>query len=281
MENKIEFTITQKRRLLELGCRREEIDQSFESQSLRDEVYRKIEFELVRQGRESLSLLLREKKRTDAAITGKKLEDWLSEEGFAKVITPSIITKAQLEKMTIDQNHPLNDQVFWLDAKKCLRPMLAPNLYILMKELRRVTNEAVKIYEIGSCFRKESQGARHMNEFTMLNCVELAAVREGEQIKELYRLANRSMEILGIKDYELKEEESTVYGVTLDIEVDGIEVASGSFGPHFLDARWGVFDTWVGIGFGIERLTMVLNKSDTIKRFGPSISFIDGWPLNL
>ena len=33
---------------------------------------------------------------------------------------------------------------------------------------------------------------------------------------------------------------------------------------------------WVGIGFGIERLTMALNKSKTIKRYGGSIAFIDG-----
>jgi aspartyl-tRNA synthetase len=83
------------------------------------------------------------------------------------------------------------------------------------------------------------------------------------------------------KSYALVEEASTVYGSTLDIEINGLEVASGSFGPHFLDAKWGVFDTWVGIGFGIERLTMALEGSQTIKRFGRSINFIDGQPLNI
>ena len=122
-----------------------------------------------------------------------------------------------------------------------------------------------------------------MNEFTMLNCVELAYVEDGEQLDELKRLARRSMEVLEIpeKDYELVVEESTVYGHTLDIEVKGLEVASGSYGPHFLDAKWGVFDTWVGIGFGIERLTMAMTGSRTIKRFGRSISFLDGQPLNI
>ena len=116
-----------------------------------------------------------------------------------------------------------------------------------------------------------------MNEFTMLNCVELAAVKDGDQVEEMKRLAHKSMEALGVseEEYELVVEESTVYGSTVDIEINGMEVASGSYGPHFLDAQWGVFDTWVGIGFGIERLTMALNKSKTIKRYGKSITFID------
>ena len=75
--------------------------------------------------------------------------------------------------------------------------------------------------------------------------------------------------------------EVAVDGITVDIEINGIEVASGSYGPHFLDSQWGVFDTWVGIGFGIERLTMALSESRTIKRYGRSITFIDGQPLNI
>ena len=161
--------------------------------------------------------------------------------------------------------------------------MLAPNLYVVMRELHRITGEPVKIFERGSCFRKESQGAQHMNEFTMLNCVELAAIAEGGQLEEMKRLARCAMEALQVPEdeYEFVVEESTVYGHTLDIEINGMEVASGSYGPHFLDAQWGVFDTWVGIGFGIERLTMALNKSKTIKSYGGSIAFIDGQPLNV
>ena len=217
------------------------------------------------------------------AAMAHQLEDWLQSEGFTKEVTPTIISRKMLADMTIDEEHKLFEQVFWLDGKKCLRPMLAPNLYVVMRELHRVTSEPVKIYEIGSCFRKESQGAQHMSEFTMLNCVELAYVEEGGQLEELKRLAHRSMEVLGIpeSEYELVVEESTVYGHTVDIEVNGMEVASGSYGPHFLDAKWGVFDTWVGIGFGIERLTMALEKSRTIKRYGKSITFIDGQPLNI
>lgn len=277
------FTVTQKERISELGAGPEILEQTFETAEERNQQFRLLEKKLVRECREKLAHLMDEKHMTGTVETGRILEKWLMDEGFTKVVTPTIISKEMLAKMTIDEFHHLSEQVFWLDGKKCLRPMLAPNLYVMMRELHRISKKPVKIFEIGSCFRKESQGAQHMNEFTMLNCVELAYVKEGEQIQELERLAKKAMEVLGVpeSDYEIVIEESTVYGHTFDIEINGMEVASGSYGPHFLDSQWGVFDTWVGIGFGIERLTMALDKGHTIKRYGKSISFIDGQPLNV
>jgi pyrrolysyl-tRNA synthetase-like protein len=277
------FTITQQNRLTELNGGPELLEREFGTKQERDSEFRRLEIDMVRENRARIDKLLQESHITAAVKNGHCLEHWLQGEGFTKVVTPTMITKQMLADMTIDEDNKLYDQVFWIDRKKCLRPMLAPNLYVVMRELRRITNGPVKIYEIGSCFRKESQGAKHINEFTMLNCVELAAVEDGEQMEELKRLAVRAMEELEVpkKSYALVEEASTVYGSTLDIEINGLEVASGSFGPHFLDAKWGVFDTWVGIGFGIERLTMALEGSQTIKRFGRSINFIDGQPLNI
>ena len=159
--------------------------------------------------------------------------------------------------------------------------MLAPNLYEVMRDLHRITRGPVRIFEAGSCFRKESQGAQHLNEFTMLNLVELDGVAEGQQMERLRQLATGAMEALGMDDYQLVEEESEVYGTTLDIEVEGVEIASGAFGPHFLDEKWGIFQPWVGIGFGIERIAMIKGGYRTIKRVGKSISFLDGSPLHL
>ncbi|MFR7990277.1 MAG: pyrrolysine--tRNA(Pyl) ligase large subunit [Anaerovoracaceae bacterium] len=277
------FTVTQLERLNELNGDPNTAEMEFADSVERDQAFRKLEKELVRRSRGAIRDLLSDRHMTKSAEVGQMLEQWLMDQGYTKVMTPTIITKEMLAKMTIDEFHHLSEQVFWLDKKRCLRPMLAPNLYVVMRELKRITGEPVKIYEIGSCFRKESQGAQHMNEFTMLNCVELAAVKDGEQVDELKRLAREAMKALGVPEdsYELVVEESTVYGSTVDIEINGIEVASGSYGPHFLDSQWGVFDTWVGIGFGIERLTMALSESRTIKRYGRSITFIDGQPLNI
>lgn len=275
------FTITQRERLTELDAASEVLEREFDTKEERNAEFKKIETQMAREGRQRLKELVEERHITFTEEVSRSLQDWLMKDGYTKVSTPTIITRQMLEKMTIDEFHHLSEQVFWLDRKRCLRPMLAPNLYVMMRELKRITNQPVKIFEIGSCFRKESQGAKHMNEFTMLNCVQHAVVEDGRQVEALKEMAHSAMQALGIEDYELVVEESTVYGSTVDIEIDGIEVASGSYGPHFLDKQWGVFDTWVGIGFGVERLSMAMSKSKTIKRFGRSIAFIDGEPLNI
>ena len=278
------YTVTQSERLNELNAPIEEQDREFETKEERNEHFRKLEKELTRYARNDIFDLLESRHLTKYRITGNKMADWLMEEGFTEVITPTIISRDSLKKMGIDSGSQFLDQVFWVDGKHCLRPMLAPNFYVEMRELLRIAKKPVKIFEMGSCFRKESQGAQHLNEFTMLNLVELAAVKDGEQLAELERLALNAMEALGLKEgeYEFVQEDSEVYGkVSFDILINGMEVASGSYGPHFLDANWGVFDTWVGIGFGIERLTMALDKGRTIKRYGRTLSFIDGEPLNI
>ena len=275
------FTITQQQRLTELNIPEEELNLSFQSKEERDQAFKKLEKEGVHHHRRHLEDLLGRRHRTLAMELEKQMEMWLMTEGFTRVATPAIITRPMLERMTITRDHPLTGQVFWLDDKRCLRPMLAPNLYEVMRDLHRITKGPVRIFEAGSCFRKESQGAQHMNEFTMLNLVELDGVKEGQQLDRLRQLANGAMAALGITDYQLVEEESEVYGTTMDIEIDGLEIASGAFGPHFLDEKWGIFKPWVGIGFGIERIAMIKGGYRTIKRVGKSVSFLDGSPLHL
>ena len=139
----------------------------------------------------------------------------------------------------------------------------------------------MKIFEAGSCFRKESQGAEHMNEFTMLNLVELDSVEDGEQMERLEYLAKCAMDAVGIDKYEIVRESSGVYIETLDIIADGIEIASGAYGPHVLDANWGIFEPWVGIGLGLERIAMINGEYRTIKRAGKSTTYVNGIPLKL
>jgi len=276
------FTTTQTQRLVELNAGEEISEQTFETAEERNQFFRTAEARLVKENKEKINQLLKINHKPLAAQIEERIKNWLTQvEGFTQVTTPTIISASALDKMTITKEHPLTNQVFWLDPKRCLRPMLAPNLYEVMRDLHKITKEPVKIFEAGSCFRKESQGAQHMNEFTMLNFVELAGVEDGQQMDRLSYLAEAAMNAIGIHDYELVIEKSEVYGETMDIVVDGLELASGAYGPHFLDSKWGVFDTWVGIGFGIERIAMKMGNYQTIKRVGKSIAYIDGSPLNL
>jgi phenylalanyl-tRNA synthetase alpha chain len=276
------FTTTQQQRLTELNAEPELIASEFDDKTERDRAFREKEAGLVRSNREKLMKLLSEERRPLAIQIEERLKDWLTKDaGFTQVTTPVIITSSMLDKMTITKDHPLTGQVFWLDSKRCLRPMLAPNLYTVMRDLRKITKEPVRIFEVGSCFRKESQGAQHMNEFTMLNLVDFGGVEEGRQMERLKELAEGAMKAIGLDAYTLEIETSEVYGETMDIVKGDLEIASGAYGPHFLDSKWGVFEPWVGIGFGIERIAMSMGNYRTIKRVGKSIAYLDGSPLNL
>lgn len=276
------LTVTQIQRLSELNASFEVISKSFENIIARDAYFKEIEIELSRQSKSKLIKFLHEEHVPLVNKIENDLKEWLTKrEGFNQVNTPLILPKNMLEKMSITQEHPLTKQVFWLDDKRCLRPMLAPNLYTLMRDIYKITKEPVRIFEVGPCFRKETQGARHMNEFTMLNLVEMAGCLDGNQNKRLKELAISAMKAIGFDDYQLEETESEVYGETLDIVSGDIEIASCATGPHPLDAQWGVFQTWVGIGFGIERIALAMGGYENIKRVGRSLSYLDGSRLNI
>jgi len=84
----------------------------------------------------------------------------------------------------------------------------------------------------------------------------------------------------GIEAYELAHKPSDVYGETIDV-VSGLEVGSAAMGPHSLDANWGIFDPWVGVGFGLERLAMVRGGFQNIQRVSRSLEYLDGVRLNI
>ena len=67
--------------------------------------------------------------------------------------------RRRARKMGIEHGHPLRDQVFWVEDGRCLRPMLAPNLYTLMRRLGRIWCRPFGIFEIGSCFRRDTKGS--------------------------------------------------------------------------------------------------------------------------
>ncbi|RLE11597.1 pyrrolysine--tRNA(Pyl) ligase large subunit, partial [Candidatus Aerophobetes bacterium] len=162
---------------------------------------------------------------------------------------------------------------------RCLRPMLAPNLYYLLRQLVRLWKKPIRIFEVGPCFRKDSGGRYHLNEFTMLNLVELGLPEERRR-ERLMKLTGIVMNAAGIREYQLIPKQCEVYGETIDV-VAGIEVGSGVIGPHILDKQWGIIDPWVGIGFGLERLVMVKKGYRNIQRVGRSLVYLDGVRLNI
>jgi len=271
------FTEIQKQRLIELGGD-DFVNSLFPTATDREKKFDEIETDLVRKNKRALLNLLNSTRRPVLRQIEREMGQALTDAGFTEVVTPSIISREFITHMGIAEKHDLWRQIFWIDTKRCLRPMLAPNLYHVMRELRRVS-KPVSIFEVGSCFRKESRGRKHAEEFTMLNAVELAPQSNAsERLKEIIEISLRAV---GMTGYELQEAKSEVYGETVDVVVKGIEVASGATGPHPLDANWLVIDPWAGVGFGLERLVMVRKASRVLGHVGRSLSHLDGSSLNV
>lgn len=278
----MEYTISQKNRLTELGLPKEALQQVFDTPEACEQQFKKTEKKAISVNRNAIRSLVETEHQPKLILLQRELERCLCKNGFTQVVTPTIISRTFLERMTIDGTHPLNDQVFWLDRKSCLRPMLAPNLYDISRKMMKITGSPLRVFEVGSCFRKESEGNEHLKEFTMLNLVEWGTPMEErtERLKELGKLV---MEAAGLGGrYEFVEEESVVYGKGMDIVGEnGLELASTSMGPHKLDEAWKVISSWVGIGTGLERLLMYRENEQGIHRHSRSISFLNGARLNI
>ena len=280
--NELTWTPVQEQRLRELGLNLREITGVFSNVSQRNKLFQQLEKGQVKKEKRRLITFLRKGGRVTLENLVENLTNVLCDKGFVRVTTPIVISKSSLARMTVDDEHLLSRQVFWIGENKCLRPMLAPNLYSLMVDFSRFRYRPVRFFEIGSCFRKESDGAKHNSEFTMLNLVEMGTPEE-KRLDRLKDLASLVAVTAGLSDYRFENEESKVYGTTLDVVTgpENIEVASGAMGPHPLDTAWGITDSWVGIGFGLERLLMTAAGETSISRWGKNLSYINGIRLSL
>ena len=278
----ITWTETQARRLKELDASESELSKIFENESSREQAYQQLEKKRVSRQRRRLKEFREIHMRPALCRLESKLVDVLVNQGFAQVTTPIMMSRGLLKKMSIDAQHPLSSQIYWLDKNKCLRPMLAPHLYYVLVDLLRLWDKPVRIFEVGPCFRKESHGSQHSSEFTMLNLVEMGLPAESreDRIREIGALVT---EAAGVSDYRFETVTSEIYGDTIDIVAgkDNIEIGSAAMGPHPLDRPWKISETWMGIGFGLERLLMTAENTRNLAKLGRSITYLDGIRLNI
>jgi phenylalanyl-tRNA synthetase alpha chain len=277
----VTWTPTQAARLRELDADDEVLAYDFADEGDRNRDFQGLEARLVADARQRLTEFRQSLRQPAGCRLASLLTDRLVHEGFVQVATPTIMARGHLERMGIDAHHPLSSQIFWLDRKTCLRPMLAPHLYFVLKDLLRIWEHPVRIFEIGSCFRKETKGSRHTSEFTMLNVVEMG-LPLAQRRPRLEQVTEAVMTEAGISGHKLVATSSEVYGETIDIEAtDGMELGSAAMGPHPLDNAWRIQTTWIGVGFGIERLLMAAGGRSSLGRLGRSLTYLDGISLSV
>jgi pyrrolysyl-tRNA synthetase-like protein len=274
----IGYTPAQRQRLTELGADPAELEKWFDSEEARDAEFKISSRNLTRKGIKNIKDYLSNRKKPIERIIEEKLRSTAISLGFSEVTTPIIISRSFIESMGIKRGDPLWKQIIWLDERQALRPMLAPSLYTMMGKLLDY-DRPVKIFEIGQCFRLDTKGPMHLQEFTMLNMVELAPQGE-DLIRLLLGHIDAMMKPLGL-DYETTSECSEVYGSTIDVRVKGLEVASAAIGPNPIDPNWGIRDPWIGVGFGLERLAMLVGGYTSVGRVGRSLVYLDGSKLSV
>jgi phenylalanyl-tRNA synthetase alpha chain len=266
----------------ELGASAHQQKLAFTTAAARDSAFQRLAGELVQRERQRLEEFRTRALRPRVCRLESRLTEMLTGRGFVQVNTPILMARGHLAKMAITPKHPLFKQVFWIDRNHCLRPMLAPHLYGLLQNLLRLWDKPVRLFEVGPCFRKEGRGARHAAEFTMLNLVE-AGLPLDEREGRLREFADWVAEAAGLPGYRVAPTHSEVYGESIDILAGErqLEVGSAAMGPHALDQAWRITDTWVGIGFGLERLVMTSEKVESLGRLGRSLAYLDGIRLNI
>lgn len=239
--------------------------------------FRELESELLSRRKKDLQQIYAEERENYLGKLEREITKFFVDRGFLEIKSPILIPAEYVERMGINNDTELSKQVFRVDKNFCLRPMLAPNLYNYLRKLDRVLPDPIKIFEIGPCYRKESDGKEHLEEFTMLNFCQMGS---GCTRENLEAIITEFLNHLGI-DFEIIGDSCMVYGDTLDVMHGDLELSSAVVGPVPLDREWGIDKPWIGAGFGLERLLKVMHDFKNIKRAARSESYYNGISTNL
>ncbi|MCL2863039.1 MAG: pyrrolysine--tRNA(Pyl) ligase [Methanimicrococcus sp.] len=241
------------------------------------QAFAELEAELTARRKQELREIYENSREHMLAKLERDISAFLISKGFIEIKSSILIPEEYIIRMGIDKDAELSKQVFRTDDGQCLRPMLAPVLYNYLRRLDKILPDPIKIFEIGPCYRKESDGSSHLEEFTMVNFCQMG---EGSTRENLVQLIDEFLTHLGI-DYEIEGDECMVYGATLDVMHGDLELSSAVVGPVPMDIDWGVNKPWIGAGFGLERLLKVRHNFKNIKRGSRSEFYYNGIHTNL
>ncbi|MDW7732429.1 MAG: pyrrolysine--tRNA(Pyl) ligase [Methanolobus sp.] len=269
---KTEFTQSQKNRILSLLGTGEMISFSKEKRS-----FAELESTLVTERKKDIRDIYENSRENLLGKLERTITEFFVDMGFLEVKSPILIPFEYMEKMGVGEDKKLSEQIFRVGDNMCLRPMLAPGLYNHLRKFDNVLPDPVRIFEIGPCYRKESDGNSHLEEFTMLNFCQMGSRCTR---KELEFLIKEFLDFLGI-EYEIVGDSCMVYGDTIDVMHKNMELSSAVVGPIPMDMDWGIDKPWIGAGFGLERLLKAKHDFKNVKRAARSESYYNGVSINL
>lgn len=267
-----DFTQGQKDRIVSLLGPEEMISFNKEKRS-----FQELEVELISKRKYDLITMYEDDRENLLGKLERDITKFFVERGFVEIKSPILIPIEYIKKMGIDDDTHLSQQIFRVDENMCLRPMLAPGLYRYLNKFDNILPDPIRIFEIGPCYRKESDGKNHLEEFTMFNFCQMGSNCDE---KNLLFLIDDFLSYLNI-NYEIESDNSIVYEKTIDIIYKNLELSSAVVGPIKQDIDWGINKPWIGAGFGLERLLKVIHNFKTIKRSSRSENYYNGISINL
>lgn len=271
-QDKVEFTQTQKSRIISLLSPNEMISFSKEKRS-----FAELESSLLIQRRKDLRDMYEDSRENMLGKLERTITGFFVDMGFVEIKSPILIPFEYMERMGVGEDKELSKQIFRVGDNMCLRPMLAPCLYNFLRKFDNVLPDPIRIFEIGPCYRKESDGGNHLEEFTMLNFCQMGSRCTRQTLESIIK---DFLDFLDI-EYELVGDNSMVYGATIDVMYKDLELSSAVVGPVPMDMDWGINKPWIGAGFGLERLLKVQHNFKNIKAVARSESYYNGITTNL
>lgn len=256
---------------LKTNDEKEKFENEYKYSSLKE-----LENKLIKKRNDDLLDIYENYRINDLSNMERIISNFMIKKGFLEVKTPIIIDRKDIELMGINPDNDKNYKLFKVDDNKYLRPMLAPGLYVYLKKLGKILKKSIKIFEIGKCFRRESDTNNHLEEFTMLN---FCCMDDNCNEKILLDLIKELLSFLNI-EYSIINDNNQIYGKTIDIMYKDLELSSAVVGPVEIDVNWGINKKWIGAGFGIERLLKAKNNYISIKRSECSKNYYNGIYLN-
>ncbi|OPY21133.1 MAG: Pyrrolysine--tRNA ligase [Methanomethylovorans sp. PtaU1.Bin093] len=266
------FTQSQKDRIVSLLGPDEMISFSKEKRS-----FQQLEAELINKRKDDLRKVYEDSRENLLGKLERQITEFFVERGFMEIKSPILIPFEYMERMGVGEDTKLSQQIFRVDESMCLRPMLAPGLYNYLYKFDNILPDPIRIFEIGPCYRKESDGKSHLEEFTMLNFCQMGSKCTRET---LILLIEDLLDSLNI-EHEIVADNCMVYGETIDVLHKDMELSSAVVGPIPQDRDWGINKPWIGAGFGLERLLKVTHNFKTIKRAARCENYYNGISTNL
>jgi pyrrolysyl-tRNA synthetase len=266
------FTQSQKDRIVSLLGPDEMISFSKEKRS-----FQELEVTLINKRKEDLREVYEDSRENLLGKLERQITEFFVDRGFMEIKSPILIPFEYMERMGVGEDTKLSQQIFRVDENMCLRPMLAPGLYNYLYKFDKVLPDPIRIFEIGPCYRKESDGKSHLEEFTMLNFCQMGSKCTREN---LILLIQDFLDFLNI-EHEIVSDNCMVYGETIDVLHKDMELSSAVVGPIPQDIDWGINKPWMGAGFGLERLLKVMHNFKTIKRAARCENYYNGISTNL